>query len=76
MKRKRTKLSIAIENFKISQLEKELELPKVRLKSENQKIILPKTDHNFVKNRLILILFTFLEFRYKMLHLLFSVKNV
>jgi hypothetical protein len=29
MKRTRTKLSIAIENFKISQVEKELELPKV-----------------------------------------------
>ncbi len=50
MKRTRTKLSIAIENFKISQVEKELELPKVRLKSENQKIILHKADHNFVKN--------------------------
>jgi hypothetical protein len=49
------KLSIAIENFKISQVEKELELPKVRLKSENQKIILHKTDQNFVKNSLILI---------------------
>ncbi len=34
MKRTRPKLSITIENFKISQLEKELELPKVRLKSE------------------------------------------
>jgi hypothetical protein len=29
MTRTRTKLSIAIENFKISQAEKELELPKV-----------------------------------------------
>jgi hypothetical protein len=28
MKRTRTELSIAIENFKISQVEKELELPK------------------------------------------------
>ncbi len=71
MKRTRTKLSIAIENFKIPQVEKELELPKVRLKSENQKIIFHKTDHNFVKNSSILILFTFLELRYKMLHLLF-----
>ncbi len=35
MKRTRTKLSIANENFKISQVEKELELPKVQLKSEN-----------------------------------------
>ncbi len=50
MKRTRTKLSVAIENFKISQVEKELELPKVLLKSENQKIILHKTHHNFVKN--------------------------
>jgi hypothetical protein len=50
MKRTRTKLSIAIENFKISQEEKELFLPKVLLKSENQKIILHKTDHYFVKN--------------------------
>jgi hypothetical protein len=32
MKRTRTKLSIAIENVKISQVEKELELPKVQLK--------------------------------------------
>jgi hypothetical protein len=71
MKRTRTKLSITIENFKISQVEEELELPKVQLKSENQKIILHKTDHNLVKNHPILILFTFLEFRYKMLHLLF-----
>jgi hypothetical protein len=53
-KRTRTKLSIAIENFIISQVEKEIELPKVRLKSENQKIILHKIDHNFVKNSLIL----------------------
>ncbi len=43
MKRTRGKLSITIENFKISQLEEELELPKVWLKSENQKIILHKT---------------------------------
>ncbi len=35
MKRTRTKLSITIENFKISQVEEELELPKVQLKSEN-----------------------------------------
>jgi hypothetical protein len=35
MKRTRTKLSITIENFKISQVEEELGLPKVRLKSEN-----------------------------------------
>jgi hypothetical protein len=75
MKRTRTELSIAIENFKISQVEEELELPKVWLKSENQKIILHKTDHNFVKNSLILILFTFLESRYKMLHLLFKVRK-
>jgi hypothetical protein len=34
MKRTRPKLSITIENFKISQLEEELELPKVWLKSE------------------------------------------
>jgi hypothetical protein len=56
MKRTMTKLSIAIENFKISQVEKELELPKVWLKSENQKIILHKRDHNFVKISSILIL--------------------
>ncbi len=55
MKRTRTKLYITIENFKISQVEEELELPKVRLKSENQKIILHKTDHNFVNNCPILI---------------------
>jgi hypothetical protein len=74
MKRTRTKLSIAIENFKISQVEKELELPKVRLKSENQKITLHKTDHNFVNYSSILILFTFLESRYKMLHF-FKIKK-
>jgi hypothetical protein len=33
MKRARTKLPITTENFKIYQLEEELELPKVRLKS-------------------------------------------
>jgi hypothetical protein len=71
MKRTRTKLSITIENFKISQVEEELELPKVWLKSENQKIILHKTSHNFVKNDSILILLTYLESTYKMLHLLF-----
>ncbi len=75
MKRTRTKLSIAIENFKTSQVEEELELPKLCLKSENYKIILHKTDHNFVKNCSILILFTFLESRYKMLHLFFPVQN-
>ncbi len=36
-------------NFKIFQEEEELELPKVQLKSENQKIILHKTDHNLLK---------------------------
>jgi hypothetical protein len=71
MKRTRTKLSITIENFKISQVEEELELPKVWLKSENQKIIHHKTGHNFVKNDAILILLTYLESTYKMLHLLF-----
>ena len=71
MKRTRTKLSIAIENFKISQVEEELELPKVWLKSENQKIILRKTGHNFVKNYSILILLTYLESTYKILHFLF-----
>jgi hypothetical protein len=75
MKRTRIKLSITIENIKISQVEEELKLPKVRLKSENQKIILNKTDYNFVKNCPILILFTFLESRYKIQHLLFQVKN-
>jgi hypothetical protein len=74
MKRTRTKLSITIENFKISQVEEELELPKVRLKSENYKIIRHKTDYNFDKNSSILILITLLESRYKMLHLLFKVK--
>ncbi len=69
MKRTRTKLSITIENFKISQVEEELELPKVWLKSENQKIILHKTGHYFVKNDSILL--TYLESTYKMLHLLF-----
>jgi hypothetical protein len=34
MKRTRAKLSITIEDFKISQVEEELELPKVLLKSE------------------------------------------
>ncbi len=52
MKRTRTKLSITIENFKISQVEEELQLPKVWLKSENHKIILHKTGHNFVKNNI------------------------
>jgi hypothetical protein len=75
MKRTRIKLSTTIENFKISQVEEELELPKVWLKSDNQKIILHKTDHNFVKNCQILFLFTFLESRYNMLHLLSQVKN-
>ena len=75
MKRTRTKLSITIENFKISQVEKELELPKVWLKSENQKIIRHKTGHNFVKNDSILILLTYLESTYKMLHILFLTKN-
>ncbi len=64
-------LSITIENFKISQVEEELELPKVWLNSENKKIILHKTDHNFLKNDSILILLTYLESTYKMLHLLF-----
>jgi hypothetical protein len=75
MKRTRAQLSITIENFKISQVEEELELSKVWLKLENQKIILNKTDNNFVKNGLILILLTFLESTYKMLHLLFLAKN-
>jgi hypothetical protein len=35
MKKPRTKLSITIENSKISQVEEELEHPKVLLKSEN-----------------------------------------
>jgi hypothetical protein len=76
MKRTRAKLSITIENFKISQVEEDIELSKVWLKSENHKIILHKTDHNFIKNSLILILFTFLESTYKMLHLLFKVKTL
>ncbi len=71
MNRTRAKLSITIENFKISQVGEELELPKVWLKLANQKIMLNKTDHNFVKNSSILILLTFLESTYKMLHLLF-----
>jgi hypothetical protein len=71
MKRTRAKLSITIENFKISQVEEELELSKFLLTSENQKIILHKKDHNFVKNSSILILFTCLESACKMLHLLF-----
>jgi hypothetical protein len=75
MKRTRARLSITLENFKISQVEEELELPKVWPKSENQKIILHKTDHNFVENSLILISFTLLESTYKMLHLLFHVTN-
>jgi hypothetical protein len=57
MKRTRTKLSITIENLKISQIEEELELPKDWLKSENQKIIL--------------ISLTYLESTYKILHFLF-----
>jgi hypothetical protein len=44
MKRTRAKLSITTENVKISQLE----LPKVRLNTDNYKIILNKTDYNFV----------------------------
>jgi hypothetical protein len=75
MKRTRTKLSITIGNFKISQVEEEVEHPKFWLKSENQKIILHKTGHNFVKNDSILILLTYLESTYKMLHLLFLAKN-
>ncbi len=71
MKRTRAKLSITFENFNISQVEEELELLKFWLKLENQKIILHKTDHNFVKNSSILIVLTFLESTYKMLHLLF-----
>jgi hypothetical protein len=71
MKRTRTELSITVENFKISQVEEELELPKIWLKSENQKIILYKTGSNFVKNDSILKLLTYLESTYKMLHLLF-----
>jgi hypothetical protein len=59
MKRTRAKLSITIENFKISQVEEELELPKVWVKLENQKIILHKTDQNFVKNSSILILLNY-----------------
>jgi hypothetical protein len=55
MKRTRAKLSITIENCNISQVEEELELLKFWLKLENQKIILHKTDHNFVKNSSILI---------------------
>jgi hypothetical protein len=74
MKRTRTKLSITIENFKISQIEEELELPKVWLKSENLKIILHKTGHNFVKNNSILILLTYLESTYKILHFVLSKK--
>jgi hypothetical protein len=71
MKRTRAKLANTIEDFIISQVQEELELSKVWLKSENQKILLHKTDHIFVKNSPILILFTFLESTYKMLHLLF-----
>ncbi len=48
MKITRAKLSITIENGKISQLKEEQELPEVWLKSENQIIILHKTDHKFV----------------------------
>jgi hypothetical protein len=66
MKRTRTMLSITIENFKISQLEEELELPKVWLKSENQKI----RKSYFTKQAIILL--TYLESTYKMLHLLFK----
>jgi hypothetical protein len=56
MTRTRTKLSITIENFKISQVEEELELPKSLAKIGKSKIILHKTGHNFVKNNSILIL--------------------
>jgi hypothetical protein len=56
MKRTRAKLSITIVNFEISQVEEELELPKVWLKSANQKIKLHKTDRTFVQNSSILIL--------------------
>jgi hypothetical protein len=74
MKRPRAKLSITIENIEISQLEEEIELPK-GLKSLNHKILIYKTEHKFVKNSSILILLIFLELTYKMLHLLFWVKN-
>jgi hypothetical protein len=50
MKRARAKLSITMENFKIFQLQEELELPKFPLKSEKRNFLLNKTDHNFVKN--------------------------
>jgi hypothetical protein len=43
VKRARAKISISIDKFEISQLEEELELPKVQLKSENHEIILHKT---------------------------------
>jgi hypothetical protein len=43
-KRTRAKLSNTTENFKISQLEDELELPKVQQKSENY---MSQTDHSF-----------------------------
>jgi hypothetical protein len=59
----------------MSQLEEELDLPKVWLKSENYKIILHKIDHIFAKNSLILIFVTFLESTHIMLHLLFKVEN-
>jgi hypothetical protein len=61
MKRTRAKVSITIKNFEISKVEEQLKLPKVLQKSENQKILLHKPYHNFVKNSLILILFSFLE---------------
>jgi hypothetical protein len=54
-KRTRAKLSITIENFKIPQLEDELELPKVQQKSEKY---ISQTDHRVV-NWPISILFTF-----------------
>jgi hypothetical protein len=52
-KRARAKLSILIEDFKISHLEEELEVLKFRLKSEHYEIILHKADYNLVKNGLI-----------------------
>jgi hypothetical protein len=45
--------------FKISELEEELDLPKIQLKSDNHESILYKTGHNLVKKGLILIFYIF-----------------
>ncbi len=75
MKETRAKLSITIENFKISQVEEELELPKCRLNQKIRKSYFIKQTITLSKKSLILNLFTYIKSTYKMLHLLFKVKK-